>query len=217
MYGGQTAATPICQPLPAGFLGYRRICPYTARPKADGEWRAPDLARARRLVAASGTSGEMIDVWGVSDSFGVPHGLPGYIASVLRALGYRTRLHVRPGARISYALRRTFQLSVDGDWGPDYPSPSALLPPFFACGGGYTNGYVCDPGLDRMMRRASAAELRDPDTASALWAEVDRRIVDRAYWVPTVSSHAPELVSRRLGNYEYSPIWDFVADQAWLR
>jgi YVTN family beta-propeller protein len=217
LYGGPTAATPICQPLPAGFLGYRRYCPYTARPNPDGVWRAPDLARARRLVAASGTRGETIDVWGTSDNLGVPRGLPAYIASVLRSLGYHTRLHLRPGARISYALRRTFQLSVDGDWAPDYPSPSALLPPFFACGGGYTNGYVCDRGLDRAMQRASAAELRDPDAASALWAKADKMIVDRAYWVPTVSSHAPELVSRRLGNYEYSPIWDFVADQAWLR
>jgi peptide/nickel transport system substrate-binding protein len=216
LYGGPTAATPICQPLPAGFLGYRRYCPYTARPTPDGAWRAPDLARARRLVAASDTRGEVIDVWGVSDILGVPHALPAYIASVLRSLGYRTRLHLRQGGRISYALRRTFQLSVDGDWGPDYPSPSALLPPFFACGGGYTNGYVCDRDLDRAMRRASAAELRDPEQASALWARADQMIVDRAYWVPTVSSHAPELVSRRLGNYEYSPIWDFVADQAWL-
>ena len=67
------------------------------------------------------------------------------------------------------------------------------------------------------MRAASAAELRDPAQASALWAKADQTIVDQAYWVPTVSSHAPELTSRRLRNYEYSPIWDFVADQAWLR
>ncbi|HEY1478489.1 MAG TPA: ABC transporter substrate-binding protein [Gaiellales bacterium] len=217
LYGGPTAATPICQPLPAGFLGYRRTCPYTVSPSRSGAWRGPDLPRARRLVAASGTRGTMIDVWGTSDNFGVPHSLPAYVASVLRSLGYRTRLHLRPSARISYALRRTFQLSVDGDWGADYPSPSAFLQPFFSCGGGYTNGYVCDPALDHAMRRASTAEVRDPEAASALWAKADQMIVDRAYWVPTVSSHAPELVSRRLGNYEYSPIWDFVADQAWLR
>ncbi|HEX4344450.1 MAG TPA: ABC transporter substrate-binding protein, partial [Solirubrobacteraceae bacterium] len=217
LYGGPSAATPICQPLPAGFLGYHRICPYTARPAHDGVWRAPDLARARRLVRASGTRGDQIDVWGTSDNLGVPHGLPAYVASVLRSLGYRTRLRIRAGPHISYALRRTFQLSVDGDWAPDYPGPSAFLPPFFGCGGNYTNGYVCDAGLDDTMRRASAAELRAPDAAAGLWEKADRTIVDRAYWVPTVSSHAPELVSRRVGNYEVSPIWDFVADQAWLR
>ena len=96
----------------------------------------------------------------------------------------RTRVHQVPLSSISYEERRRFQLSADGDWGPDYPSPSAFLPPFFGCHGGYTNGYVCDQELDRKMRRAASAQLRDPRAAARLWAEVDRMIVDRAYWVP---------------------------------
>src|SRR5262245_13301821 len=48
------AAEPTCQILPPDFPGYQRYCPYTLRPGAR-EWSAPDLARARRLVAASGT------------------------------------------------------------------------------------------------------------------------------------------------------------------
>jgi peptide/nickel transport system substrate-binding protein len=217
MYGGPSAATPTCQPLPAGLLGFRRHCPYTAAPQADGAWNAPDLARARRLVASSGTSGRTIDVWGANDELGVPRELPAYVASVLRSLGYRTHLHTVPIASISYAQRRGFQLSVDGDWSPDYPSASALLPPFFGCRGGYSNGYVCDHELERKMRNASSAQLRDPAEAARLWAEADRMIVDRAYWVPTVISHPPALVSKRLRNYQYNPTWDFVADQAWVR
>ena len=118
MYGGPSAATPTCQPLPAGLLGYGRYCPYTATPQADGAWNAPDLVRARRLVTSSGTSGQMIDVWGANDELGVPRELPAYVASVLRSLGYRTHLHTVPIASISYAQRRGFQLSVDGDWSP---------------------------------------------------------------------------------------------------
>ncbi len=217
MYGGPSAATPTCQPLPPGLLGYRPYCPYTRVPAPDGTWRAPDLERARQLVAASGTSGQLVDVWGATDELGVPRGLPAYVASVLRSLGYRTKLHVVPLASITYAMRRRFQISVDGDWSPDYPKPSSFLPQFFGCGGGYTNGYVCDPALDRKMQRATALQVRDPSRAAALWAEVDREIVDRAYWVPMVNSHSPELVSKRLGNFQYNPIWDFIADQAWLR
>ena len=217
MYGGPSTATPTCQPLPAGFLGYRRYCPFTAGPRRDGAWSAPDLARAKRLVARSGTRGQMIDVWGGNDELGVPRALPAYVASVLRTLGYRTRLHTVPLSSITYEQRRGFQLSVDGDWVPDYPAPSAFLPPFFSCRGGYTNGYVCDRALDRAMRAAAAAQLRDPGEAARLWAKADRMIVDRAYWVPTVISHAPTFVSRRLRNYQYNPVWDFVATQAWLR
>src|SRR5262249_2355046 len=52
---GPAIATPTCQVLPPSFLGYRRYCPYTrGGPRADGRWTAPDLERARRLVAASG-------------------------------------------------------------------------------------------------------------------------------------------------------------------
>jgi YVTN family beta-propeller protein len=216
MYGGPAAATPTCQPLPPGIFGYRPYCPYTRSPAPDGAWHGPDIRRARRLVAASGTKGQLIDVWGTTDAL-LPRELPAYVASVLRSLGYRTRLHLVPGSKITYAMRRTFQLSVDGDWLPDYPKPSSFLPQFFGCNGGYSNGYVCDPALDRMMTRATALQVQDPERAAALWAAIDRRIVDRAYWVPLVNAHSPELVSRRLRNFQYNPIWDFIAAQAWVR
>ena len=49
-YGGSLVATPLCQPLAPGLLGYRRYCPYTRDPRSDGRWSRPDLARAKRLV-----------------------------------------------------------------------------------------------------------------------------------------------------------------------
>ena len=217
MYGGPSVATPICQPLLPGYSGYRRYCPYTSHPQANGSWSAPDLARARRLVAASGTRGARVDVWASSDTLGVPPAVPVYIAGVLRSLGYRPRLRFAPLNSLTDAKRRSLQMSVDGDWIPDYPLPSAYLPQFFGCRGGYSHGYVCDPELDRQMQRASALQLEEPARAAALWTRIDRKLTDRAYWIPTVNVHPPELVSRRLGNYEFSPVWDFIADQARLR
>jgi len=115
------------------------------------------------------------------------------------------------------AIRPRIQLSVDGDWAPDYPAPSAYLPGFFGCHGGFSNGYVCDPVLDRRMRRATALQLRDPRRAAALWSRIDHEIADRAYWLPTVSLRAPEIISRRVRNYEHNPLWGFIASQVWLR
>ncbi|HEY1357506.1 MAG TPA: BTAD domain-containing putative transcriptional regulator [Thermoleophilaceae bacterium] len=216
MYGGRPVAPPTCQTLMPGILGYRPYCPYT-RPGRPGEWTAPDLARALRLVAASGTRGQRVDVWGPNDGLGTPRRLPPYFARVLRSLGYRTKLHMIHAADFTPRLRRRIQLSVDGDWLPDYPAPSSLLPPFFGCNGGLSNGYVCDPGLDRRMQQASSLELRSPPAGAKAWARVDREIVRDAYWVPTVRPQAPELVSKRLRNYQSNPIWGFIADQAWLR
>ena len=217
MYGGPAVATPLCQPLPPGFPGSRRYCPYTADPRPDGAWRGPNLAAARRLVAASGTSGTRIDVWGTTDSIAVPRELPAYFARVLRSLGYRTRLHVVPFPTLTTAFRERIQLSVDGDWAPDYPAPSAYVPAFFGCHGGYSSGYFCEPSLDREMQRATALQLQDPRRAAALWARIDHEIADRAYWVPTVSLRSPEIVSKRVRNFEHSPLWGFIASQVWLR
>jgi peptide/nickel transport system substrate-binding protein len=107
---------------------------------------------------------------------------------------------------------------VDGDWLADYPAASAYLPGFFDCHGGHNRKrYVCDPELDRRMRAATSLASRDPASAAAAWTAIDHELTDRAYWVPTVSVRAVELVSPRLRNYQFNPVWGFIADQAWLR
>jgi peptide/nickel transport system substrate-binding protein len=60
--GGADTATPSCQIVPPGLLGYTRYCPYGSRSGASQLWKAPDRERARRLVAASGRAGERVAV-----------------------------------------------------------------------------------------------------------------------------------------------------------
>ncbi len=215
MYGGRAVATPTCQPLIPRLPGYRRYCPYTLHPSPRGSWTAPDMARARRLVTASGTRGTHIDVWAATDEFAMPSKLPTYIAGVLQSIGYPTRLHLIPISSLTRPLRKRIQLSVDGDWNPDYPSPSAYIPQFFACDGG--NGYYCDPHIDREMADARALQLRDTERAARLWSRIDRELVDKAVWVPLVDLSGVDFVSRRLRNYQFHPVWGFIADQVWLR
>src|SRR5262249_446918 len=94
-YGGPLAAQPACQILPPPLPGYRRYCAYTRSPAADGRWHRPDLARARRLVAASGTAGMKITVWNTPTP-------PTAVAetrdtvTALRQLGYRVSLRLLP-------------------------------------------------------------------------------------------------------------------------
>lgn len=42
--------------------------------------------------------------------------------------------------------------------------------------------------------------------------------VDPAFYfsAPTVNDREVEFVSQRLHNYEYNPVWGFLADQSWL-
>jgi peptide/nickel transport system substrate-binding protein len=217
MYGGPAFATPTCQPLAPGLPGYRRYCPYSSHPSATGAYTGPDVTHAKRLVAQSGTHGEHVTVWGSPDEGYIPPDVATYAAGVLRSLGYRTTLHLVPIASITKAMYPRFQLSTTGDWIADYPDPSSYIPPFFSCNGSDSNGYVCDPALDRKMRKAALLELDAPAAANTLWTSIDHTLTNRADWVPTVNVREVDLVSQRLGNYQFNPAWGFLVDQSWVR
>jgi peptide/nickel transport system substrate-binding protein len=217
LYGGPAFATPTCQPLTPGLPGYRRHCPYTSHPSTDGAYAAPDLAYARRLVTESGTRGDRVELLGATDEGSVPPELPAYVASVLRALGYRTTLHNVPFASITDAMIPRFQINTQGDWLADYPDASSYIPSFLGCNGANNHGLFCDAAIDREMRRAESLELSAPATASALWTSIDRAITDQAFWVPTVTPRVVDLVSKRIGNYQFNPVWGFLSDQSWVQ
>ena len=48
-------------------------------------------------------------------------------------------------------------------------------------------------------------------------ARLDRKLVDRAVWIPLVSQRIIDVVSMRLRNYEFSPVYHFLPAQATLR
>lgn len=217
LYGGPAFATPTCQPLAPGLPGYQRYCPYTSHPNDRGNYTGPDMSYAKRLVAESGTRGEHITVWGSPDEGYVPPEIPAYVARVLRLLGYHITLHVGPDGPITAAMTHTrTQMNTNGDWLASYPDPSSYLPAFFSCGGGNSNNYVCNPALDRQMDKASALELTNPTAANRLWTSIDHTLTNLAYWAPTESLPEVDLVSKRLGNYMFNPVWGFLADQAWV-
>jgi YVTN family beta-propeller protein len=226
MYGGPTVATPTCQPLLPGLLGYERYCPYTMGPTANGAWTAPNLPLAKKLVDESGTKGDVVTVWGSSDEGTVPPQEAAYVAQVLGSLGYRARLNMVPFDMFGLGEMQELQLqlaqiSVEGDLNPGYPAPSSYIPSFFACDGG-SSGYVgsdsnanyCNHAIDREMQQATLLEDQSPVQAALMWAQVDRQLTDQAEWVATVDLNQVDIISKRLRNYEFNPVWGFVADQA---
>ena len=215
LYGGSISGTPLCQPLPPGVPGYTHYCTYTRNPTGSGSYNGPDLARARQLVRESGRAGAKVVVIGSPDATAIPPAEPAYIASVLRSIGFKAKVRLARASAINKMDRGTFQLTVDGDWLLDFPSASSFLPPFFGCHSTHNHGYYCNAALDRLMRQAT--DSADPVRAAHLWSAADRLITDEAYWVPTITLNEVDLVSSRLHNYVYSPVWGFLADQAWVR
>jgi YVTN family beta-propeller protein len=205
---GAEVAQPTCQVLPPNFPGYRRYCPYTANPSADGQWVAPDLDRARRLVAASGTKGQHVLVWANDETEGR------YVVTVLRDLGYRARLRAIPSDRYTDVLLRnlaTFQVA-QFQWFPDYPTASGFINSvIFGC------SFFCDRAIDRLIARARTLQATDPVAANALWARIDRDLTDEAPWLFLYNTEQPDFVSSRVGNFEYNPWYGILLDQLWVK
>jgi peptide/nickel transport system substrate-binding protein len=215
--GGRQVAGPTCQIIPAGFPGYRPYCPYTAQPTAGRGWTAPDLGRARRLVARSGRAGERVTVW-VPD---FQRAVGRYFVALLRDLGFRASMRVNdagPHFGAIYDPRTRAQIGFVG-WALDYVSPSNFLGPNFTCASPADRrpenaSQMCDRTLSRQFDRALAAQGAE---AAEGWAAADRRLVDLAPAVPMTNHRGLVFVSKRVGNVQQHPQWFTLLDQLWVR
>ena len=154
---GQHPDSITCQILPPGFLGYHRFCPYTRDPSDRGNWTAPDLAKARKLVRASGTRGMPVTVWEVSSLAG-PR-VARLLAGVLQTLGYRPRIRFLKdldtfAAYISDSKNRV-QIGGWG-WGADYPAPSTFFSALLTCKSFVPNSPANDNRASSAIRASTA-------------------------------------------------------------
>jgi peptide/nickel transport system substrate-binding protein len=208
--GGRGAAAATCQILPPNFPGYVRYCPY----------QAPDLRKARRLVAASGTRGTRVTVSAFPQMIVEAR----FARALLQDLGYRASLKVLSDAKYFRSVSNSRSRTQIGPvfWGAGYSAPSTFFDLFscrsFVPGTANLNwAEFCDPGIDRLIRRALAQQTVNAQLAEQLWATVDRRIVNAAPWVPLTNPRYAEFVSKRVGNYQFNPATGSLLDQMWLR
>ena len=220
LLGGANLAGVSCQVVPPGVPGYTPVCPYTRSPTTAGVWSGPDLARARRLIAESGTAGARVDLWGVA---GLGNNVLEYGVRVLRRLGYRARGRVVPDIGHYFPhigdSRSKVQAGMYG-WIPDFLTASSFLGPM-TCrqliprSGANTNvSQFCDPEIDSLVDRALEAGEAE---AGTLWAEADRRVGEAAPIVPLVNRRNVLLVSDRVGNVQQHFQVGPLLDRLWVR
>ena len=218
---GGASTQPTCQILPPDFPGYRPYCPYTLNPGPGRPWSAPDLVKARRLIARSHTRGMRVTVGAPKPTAAA---YARYLVTLLDTLGYRASSRLMPFETYFPYIndsRHHVQIALSY-WGADYPAPDDFLKVLFSCQsftpndpGNANKSEFCDPRADRLMQRALKA--RDPASSNALWARADRRVVDEAAVLPLENPEQIDLVSRRVGNYQYNPQWQILLDQLWVR
>ena len=113
---------------------------------------------------------------------------------------------------------------IDGGWSADYPSANDFLGKLTCSYFVPRNGLAttdasefCDPAFDKQVARAATLQTTDPLAADALWAQLDRQVTDLAIWLPTVTPNETDLISLRIANYQYNPLWGALIDQLWIR
>ena len=63
-----------------------------------------------------------------------------------------------------------------------------------------------------ILLTASASRVRWPISRA-----VDRELIDAAASFPFVNQRSVALVSERVGNYQFHPLWGVLPDQLWVR
>jgi peptide/nickel transport system substrate-binding protein len=207
-----------CQLLPPNVPAYSRYCPYTVGPTEGGAWTAPDLGRARRLVAESGTQGMRVDVLGTTEQAGFAS-ITTILDETLRRLGYQTSVRRVRGDFFRYADAYTAGVgrveAAPMGWIGDYPTPANFMIGLLAC---FTdNPYGCDPNLDRKLRQTLELQGGNVQAANDAWVRLEREVVDQAIIVPVFNPPTIDFVSKRLGNYQSHPLLGMLLSQVWVR
>ena len=220
IYGGSKLAVPTCQILPPNFPGYEPYCPYTKNP-GSGKWTAPDLKKARQLIAQSGTKGATVKVNTTTNT--VDRGLGLYFVGLLNSLGYKASLQaLSPDIQYPYAQNSSnhpqFAFS---SWYQDYPAASDFLVILLGCGSFHPNSNsspniaeFCDKKIQAKMDQAGKRGITDPAGANKLWAQVDKDVTDQAPWVSMFNPKYIDVLSSRVKGYQFSPQWYFLLGQA---
>jgi ABC-type oligopeptide transport system substrate-binding subunit len=143
--------------------------------------------------------------------------------AALRQLGYRATLHLS-GDFLDYANNsRNHAQVIDGGAGANYPATdgffitltcAAFVPDNAHATGDSTE--FCNHAIDRQIARAANLQRTNPTAASAAWARLDRQLTNLAVWLPTVTPNEADLLSTRVGNYQYNPVWGPLIDQLWV-
>jgi peptide/nickel transport system substrate-binding protein len=222
LYGGPQLATPACTILPPGIPGHASFCNYTAG--GGSTWTAPDMAKAKALVQASGTAGQSVGVVVQNDP--VNESIGEYIQSVLTQLGYKATLKpLSDNIQYTYIQNTNNHVQISlTQWYQDYPTAADFLQVLLSCSsfnpGSDSSiniaGY-CNKSIDAQMNTAEAEQESNPAAANALWGKLDQELMAQAPLAPLITPRLIDFVSSRVQNYSFSLQYYMNVDQLWLK
>lgn len=222
LFGGVNLASPTCQVLPPNFPGHEPYCPYTKNPGT--KWSAPDLDKARQLVEESGTKGQKVTI--IVQDIAVDRSIGVYVQSLLNQLGYDASVKaLSQNIHFTYIQNTNNKVQISlSQWYKDYPAASNFLNVLFGCGS-FREGSdssinisgFCDPQVEPMIQDALAKGSTDQAAADRLWPAVDKAVTDRAAAAVLFNPKHVDFTSKRLGNFQFSNQFYWLAANAWVQ
>ncbi|KTR07312.1 peptide ABC transporter substrate-binding protein [Aureimonas ureilytica] len=210
LFGGANLAQPACQILPPDFPGHVPYCPYTLNPGTT--WSAPDMEKAKALVAESGTAGQEVKI--IAEDTVVSRAIGVYLQDILSELGYKASVQpISQNLQFTYIQNTNNKVQISiSQWFQDYPSPSNFLNVLFSCASFHPGSDAsvniagfCDKAVDAKMAEAFAAGVKDPKAALPIWSEVDKMVTDAAPAAVLFTPKRVDFVSSRVQNFTFSP------------
>jgi peptide/nickel transport system substrate-binding protein len=218
IYGGPRLAVPNCQVLPPGFPGYKAYCPYTKNPGT--AWSAPDMAKAKALMAASGQAGQKVTV--ISDDQNTDPQISTYLVSVLNELGFKATLKVI-SANIQFTYiqntKNNVQISLS-QWYQDYPAASDFINVLLGCASFHPGSDAsinisgfCDKTIDAQIQKNLLTAVTDRAAANAEWSVLDHELTDQSPWLTMFTPKELDFVSARVKNFQFSDQFHLIYSQ----
>ncbi|MGN6201996.1 MAG: ABC transporter substrate-binding protein [Solirubrobacterales bacterium] len=189
IYAGQITGTH--QILPPGMPGYKRFDLYPH-----------SLDKAKELVAAAKPSDRAITIWTDNES---PNNEAGeYLEGVLKELGFDTTLKLINSDNYFGVIGNESTPNLDigfANWFEDYPHPNDFFEPLLSGESivpvGATNlARIDDPQLNAEIERLGEGSLTP--AVEGEYAELDKRFMEQAPWVPYGTSTLPTFVSSEI-------------------
>jgi len=171
---------PACYFIPPGLVGHNtRPCPYG---NPDG---APNLKKAKALIAQSGDKGDAVTVW--SEERQPRTQYVTYYASVLSELGFKVT--IKPISDANYFptignLKNDPQTGF-ADWDEDFPNPVDFYLLLTKAGIQSVNNenfsQVDDPKIESAVAKLAPVPSNKLGTVATQWQNLDYYVAQKAY------------------------------------
>lgn len=190
LFGG--LAEPASTVLPPGMPGYRKFDLYPG----------PDVEKAKQLIAEAGAEGAQVTVW--TNPEDPARKLGEYYTDLLNSIGMKAKIKVVAAETYFQAIGNRSSAAQTGftNWFQDYPHPGdfidVLLNPKRVTDTANNNFSWNED--DKELATKIADLNREPDLQAVKdrWSDLDREVMEKAYWAPYAHRQLTTLVSDRL-------------------